>query len=166
MRNAGRINKVPVYNSSNLPVKNFHRENWDDRGETCLTVMFEHSLESLSNDQGDVNETGKKVIGLDWQNVHHAFLYISLPSLHDHEGKYLISRFLEDVNPRQQLSFSFPELWYSLLQSRTSSLRPLLCMLAWRDELSQFPDSWSRGTKALGTRVCLLELNSKKIANI
>ena len=95
---------------SNLPVKIFHRENWDDRGETCLTVMSEHSLESLSNDQGDVNETGKKVIGLDWQNVHHAFLYISLPSLHDHEGKYLISRFLEDVNPRQQLSFSFPEL--------------------------------------------------------
>ena len=102
MRNAGHI--------KNVPVKNFHRENWDDRGETCLTVMSEHSLESLSNDQGDVNETGKKVIGLDWQNVHHAFLYISLPSLHDHEGKYLISRFLEDVNPRQQLSFSFPEL--------------------------------------------------------
>ena len=102
MRNAGHINKVPV--------KNFHRENWDDRGETCLTVMSEHSLESLRNDQGDVNEKGDKVIGLDWQNVHHAFLYISLPSLHDHEGKYLISRFLEDVNPRQQLSFSFPEL--------------------------------------------------------
>ena len=72
---------------SNLPVKIFHRENWDDRGETCLTVMSEHSLESLRNDQGDVNEKGDKVIGLDWQNVHHAFLYISLPSLHDHEGK-------------------------------------------------------------------------------
>ena len=37
-------------------------------------------------------------------------------------------------------------------QSRTSSLRPLLRMLAWRDEL--FPDRWSRGTKTLGTRVC------------
>ena len=72
--------------------------------------MSEHSLESLRNDQGDVNEKGEKVIGLDWQNVHYAFLYISLPSLHDHEGKYLISRFLEDVNPRQQLSLSFPEL--------------------------------------------------------
>ena len=79
MRNAGHVNKVPDYNSSNLPVKIFHRENWDDRGETCLTVMSEHSLESLSNDQGDVNEKGKKAIGLDWQNVHHAFLYISLP---------------------------------------------------------------------------------------
>ena len=31
-------------------------------------------------------------------------------------------------------------------QSRTSSLRPLLGMLAWRDR-------WSRGTKTLGTRV-------------
>ena len=31
-------------------------------------------------------------------------------------------------------------------QSRTSSLRPLLRMLAWRDR-------WSRGTKTLGTRV-------------
>ena len=31
-------------------------------------------------------------------------------------------------------------------QSRTSSLRPLMRMLAWRDR-------WSRGTKTLGTRV-------------
>ena len=30
--------------------------------------------------------------------------------------KCLISCFVEDVNTRQQLSFSFPELWYSLLE--------------------------------------------------
>ena len=30
--------------------------------------------------------------------------------------KYLILRFVEDVNTRQGLSFSFPELWYSLLE--------------------------------------------------
>ena len=30
--------------------------------------------------------------------------------------KCLISRFDEDVNRRQQFSFSFPELWYSLLR--------------------------------------------------
>ena len=60
MRNAGHVNKAPDYNSSNLPVKIFQRENWDDRGETCLTAMSEHSLESLSNDQGNVNEKGKK----------------------------------------------------------------------------------------------------------
>ena len=71
------------YDSSNLQVKILHRENWDDRGETRLTVMSEHPLGSLSNDEGDVNEEGKKAIGLDWQNVYHAFLYISLPSLHD-----------------------------------------------------------------------------------
>ena len=28
----------------------------------------------------------------------------------------LISRFVEDVNTRQRLSFSFPQLWYSLLE--------------------------------------------------
>ena len=30
--------------------------------------------------------------------------------------KYLTSRFVEDVNTRQRLAFSFPELWYSLLE--------------------------------------------------
>ena len=30
--------------------------------------------------------------------------------------KCLISRFVEEVNTRQRLSFSFPELWYRLLQ--------------------------------------------------
>ena len=39
-------------------------------------------LGSLSNDGGDGNENGKIVIGLTL-HVHHAFLYISLPSLHD-----------------------------------------------------------------------------------
>ena len=36
---------------------------------------------SLSNDDGDGNENGKKAVGLDWENnylhVHPAFLYIS-----------------------------------------------------------------------------------------
>ena len=30
--------------------------------------------------------------------------------------KYLTSRFVEDVSTRQRLSFSFPELWYCLLE--------------------------------------------------
>ena len=49
--------------------------------------------------------------------VHHAFLYISLPSLHyssRRENAY--SRFVEDVNAGPRLSLSFPELWYSLLE--------------------------------------------------
>ena len=33
--------------------------------------------------------------------------------------KCLISGFVEDVNTRQRLSFSFPELWYSLLKFNT-----------------------------------------------
>ena len=48
----------------------------------CLagTILYFES-ESLSNDDGDGIENGKKAIGLDWENnnlhVHHAFLYIS-----------------------------------------------------------------------------------------
>ena len=57
---------------------------------------------SLSNYDGYNNENGKKAIGLDWRNttlhVHHALLYISLPSQHDYDVKCLISRFLEGVN--------------------------------------------------------------------
>ena len=41
--------------------------------------------------------------------MHHAFLYISLPSLHDFYVKLPNFTF-------QRLCFSFPELWYSLLE--------------------------------------------------
>ena len=34
----------------------------------------------------------------------------------------LISRFVEDVNTRQRLCFSFPELWYSLLEFNSSKI--------------------------------------------
>ena len=44
--------------------------------------------------------------------LHHAFWYISLQSLHE----CLNSRFVEDGNTRQRLSFSFPELRYSPLE--------------------------------------------------
>ena len=43
------------------------------------------------NDNEDVNKNSKKGISLDWQNktlqTQHAFLYISLPSLHDYDVK-------------------------------------------------------------------------------
>ena len=45
------------------------------------------SLGSLTNDDGDGSENGKKAMGLDRLHVHHAFLYISLPSLHDYNVK-------------------------------------------------------------------------------
>ena len=60
----------------------------------------------LSNDDGDANENGKTTT----LHVHHAFLYISIPSLHDYNVKVPKFTFVEDGNTRQQLSFSFPEL--------------------------------------------------------
>ena len=42
-------------------------------------------------------------------HVHHGFLYISLPSLHDYDVKMHNFTFVENVNTRQQLYFSFPE---------------------------------------------------------
>ena len=52
---------------------------------------WQQYIGSLSNDDGDGNENGKKVIGLDKQNNNfardHAFLHISYPSLHDCDMK-------------------------------------------------------------------------------
>ena len=38
------------------------------------------------------------------------FLYISLLSLHDYDVKMHFSRFVEDVNARQRLSYSAPNI--------------------------------------------------------
>ena len=55
---------------------------------------------SFSNDDG--NENDKKAIGLlsktTTLHVHHAFLYISLPSLHDYDVKMPSFTFYGDVN--------------------------------------------------------------------
>ena len=49
------------------------------------------TLGALRSDVGDGNEDVKKEIGLITKtttlHVHHAFLYISLPSLHDYDVK-------------------------------------------------------------------------------
>ena len=54
---------------------------------------------SFSNDDGDGNENNKKTIGLIsktiTQQVHHAFLYISLPSLHNYDVKFPKATFYE-----------------------------------------------------------------------
>ena len=51
------------------------------------------SVGSFSNDDGDGNENVKKAIGLLSKttslHVHHAFLYIFLPLLHDYDVKML-----------------------------------------------------------------------------
>ena len=60
MQNAAQIYKVPDDDATNLPIKILHRQNWTYRGETPIKAMSKHSLGSLSNDHGDVNENGKK----------------------------------------------------------------------------------------------------------
>ena len=56
----------------------------------CLKGACEVIIGSFSND-GDGDEDVKKAIGLlrktTTLHVHHAFLYISLPSLHDYDVK-------------------------------------------------------------------------------
>ena len=51
----------------------------------------EMSVGSFSNDDGDGNENVKKAVGLlsktTTLHVHHPFLYISLPLLHDYDMK-------------------------------------------------------------------------------
>ena len=49
-------------------------------------------------------------------------LYIPLPSLYDYDVKCLITRFVENVNTRQQLYFSFPELRYGLLEFNSKKI--------------------------------------------
>ena len=56
--------------------------------------------------------------------VYHAFLYISLTSLHDHNVKFPNFTFAEDGNKRQQLSFSFPELCCSPLEFNSKKNLP------------------------------------------
>ena len=57
----------------------------------AFDTVFHAILESVSNDDGDGNENGKKAIDLFSKtttlHVQHSFLYISLPSLRDYDVK-------------------------------------------------------------------------------
>ena len=81
---------------------------------------------SRSNDDGDFNENSKKAIGLDEQNNNFARAsrfqvhFFALCHCTTTTWKCLISRFVKDLNTRQRLSFSLPELWYSLLEFNSS----------------------------------------------
>ena len=89
---------------------------------------------SLSNDNGDGNENGKKAVGSDWQKQQFC-TYITLFCSFLCHGcttttwKCLISRFVEDVNTRQQPSFALPELWYSPLESNSRQIHQHLTNL-------------------------------------
>ena len=72
-------------------------------------------LGSLSNDDGDVNENGKNEKVLDWQNNNFALTSRFCTSFSRHcttttRKCLIISRFSEDLDRRQRLSFSFPEI--------------------------------------------------------
>ena len=104
---------------------------------------------SLCNDDGDGNMNGKKAIGLDWQKQQfctYITLFCSFPCRRCTTMTWncLISRFVEDVNRRQQPSVAFPELWYSPLESNSRQIRQHLTNLTrWnkRDEV------WTRANK-------------------
>ena len=63
----------------------------DRNPPTISEVRNTPIIGNLFNDDGDENENGKKAIGLIGKtttlHVHHAFLYIFLPSLHDYDVK-------------------------------------------------------------------------------
>ena len=99
-------------------------------------MSSQERIGSWSKDFGDGNENGKNPVGLDWQtttlHVHHAFLYISLPSLHDYDVKvpnFETSRFVEDVNQDKRLYFS-----WTLIQSFRIQLQNSLPTI---DELNE-----------------------------
>ena len=79
----------------------------------CYPLSSQICNRELSNDDGDVNENGKKAIGLDWKTttllVHHAFLNISLVSLHDYNVKVPNFTFFRGREQKTTF-FSFPEL--------------------------------------------------------
>ena len=62
-----------------------------DTGAFLVVASLHPLLGSFSNDDGDGNQDVKKAIGLlrktTTLHVHHAFLFISLPSLHDYDVK-------------------------------------------------------------------------------
>ena len=95
---------------------------------------------SLRNDDGDVNENGKKAIGLDWQDNNFArvsrfFCTFLCRHCTTTMWNVLIPPFLENVNTRPRLSFSFPELRYSLLEFNS------------RKKLCQHLTNWTRRNK-------------------
>ena len=79
------------------------RKKWDhELIHNLAGVAGAWKLGSFSNDDGDGNEDVKKAIGLLRKttslHVHHAFLYVSLLSLHDCNVKMPNCKFMKDAN--------------------------------------------------------------------
>ena len=76
---------------------------------------------SLSNDDGDGNENGKKsnrfrLAKQQLLQVHHAFLHICLPSLLDYDVKLPNFAFYGGPKHKRTIFFFFCELRYSALE--------------------------------------------------
>ena len=71
---------------------------WVYRREVATPLTFDN--------EGDVNENGKKAIGLTL-HVHHAFLYSSLPSLHDYDVKMPNVTFCGRLEDKTKTNFLF-----------------------------------------------------------
>ena len=89
------------------------------------------TLGSFSNDDGDGKEDIKKGLlrKTTTLHVHHAFLYISLPSLHDYDVKmpnYKFYIIMEDVNKRRRISFSLSKLECGPQETNSREIRPHL----------------------------------------
>ena len=73
-------------------------------------------LGTLRSDDGDGNGNTTKAIGLIGKttilHVHHTFLYISLPSLHDYDVKMPNFTLTEEVHKRRRNFLSLSELEY------------------------------------------------------
>ena len=72
-----------------------------------------YTIRTLRSYEGDGNENVQKAIGLVSKtttlHVHNDFLYISLSSLHDYDGKMPNFTLMDDVN-KQRRTLSLPEL--------------------------------------------------------
>ena len=68
-------------------------------------TIFE-AIGTLRSDDGDDNEDVKKALGLISKkttlHVHHAFLYISLPSLHDYDARFFVHFFVVTARLRRK----------------------------------------------------------------
>ena len=75
---------------------------------------------NFSSDDDD--ENGKKATGLlnktTTLHVHHAFLYVSLSSLHDYDVKMPNFTFYGDVNKRRRIFLSLFKLEYGPLRNQ------------------------------------------------
>ena len=92
-------------------------------------------LGSLNNDDGDINENGKKkkvyIDKTTTLQVHHAFLYISLPSLHDHNVKIPNFTFGGGLEDKTTTLFFFS--WTSIQPARVELQKKLPTL----DELNE-----------------------------